>query len=292
MKRALVIAVMCVVGCRPKGDSSIVVGGHVRSYELFVPVDKPGMALVVALHGGLGTGKKMEIETKLDAIAAREQFVVVYPDGIGNHWVDGRPGIGEAGVDDVAFIRALVDDIASRYSIDRKRVFATGISNGGMMSYRLACDAADMFAAIAPVAGNVDVAIAPACHPKQPVSVLAINGDADPIVPYGGGGVSKTRGDVLGAIASTQLFSTADGCGPAAAPVDEPDVDPGDDSRTRRSVYACAPPIGVELLTIVGGGHTWPGGSQYLPKAVIGPVSRDFSASERAWQFFVDHARR
>ena len=96
-----------------------------------MPTDKPGMALVVALHGGGSNAKQMERETRFDAIAAREQFIVVYPEGIGHHCHDGRPGVGEADVDDVAFLRTLVDDLAKRYAIDRHRVFATGSPTAG-----------------------------------------------------------------------------------------------------------------------------------------------------------------
>ena len=120
------------------------------------------------------------------------------------------------------------------------------------------------------------------------MSVLAINGTADPLVPYDGGQVLKTRGAVLAAPVSVATFATVAGC-TAPVTVDEPDVDPSDGATTRRTRYTCPGKLGVELLSIIGGGHTWPGGTQYLPKVLIGPVSRDFNASERIWQFFVDH---
>ena len=288
----------------PRDDGTLDVHGQRRHYELFVPTTGTGMPLVIALHGHFGTGKQMERFTRFDEVAAREQFVVAYPDGaemergglgptrgIDRGWNDGRSEISN-GADDVGFIAALIDELAANHGIDRGRVYVTGISNGAMMSYRLACDLGDKIVAIAPVAGNVPVTDVTACHPKAPISVLAINGDADPLVPYAGGQTAKVRGAVMSATASTQLFATADGCGPAQPAVDEPDKDPNDGARPRHIEYACSPPLAVELVTIVGGGHTWPGAAQYLPAAVIGPVDRDFDATERIWQFFVERKPR
>jgi polyhydroxybutyrate depolymerase len=280
------LLLLAVAACRPRGDSTVVVDGRERTYELFVPTDTPGLPLLIALHGRGSTGKQLERETRFDAIAAREYFVVVYPDGVNHRWNDGRIDHDTPGVDDVAFIRSLIDELAARHAIDRGRVFATGMSNGAMMSYRLACELGGTIAAIAPVAGNLNTTIAPSCRPQVPVSVLAINGDADPIVRYDG-----EVGELLGAVASTERLAALDGCGPAGAAIDEPDLDPTDGTRSRHVDYGCAPPVAVELVTVLGGGHTWPGASQYLPKAAIGPVGRDFSASERIWAFFAAHRR-
>ena len=259
-----------------------------RHYELFVPSDTPGMPLVIVLHGNGGTGRQIERHTSFDRIAAREHFVVVYPDAVDRHWNDGRPEV-DNGVDDVAFIASLIDEIATKHAIDRKRVYVTGMSNGGIMSYRVACDLADRIAAIAPVTGNLPAAIR--CEPRVPVSVLAINGTEDPLVPYAGGTVGRNRGSVLSAALSTAHFATHAGCGPATGTVDEPDANPADGSRTRRTSYACPAPVTVELLTLDGAGHTWPGGSQYLPKLLIGGTSRDFDGAERIWDFFSMHTR-
>jgi polyhydroxybutyrate depolymerase len=266
--------------CRPAGSETLRTGGRTRHFEAFVPSDTPGLPLVIALHGRGSTGRQMERFTHLDDIAAREQFVVVYPDAIDHHWNDSRAG-QDTGVDDVAFIASLIDEMAARHHIDRSRVFVTGISNGAMMSYTLACELSDRIAAIAPVAGDLP---AVPCHPARPISVLAINGTADPFVPYAGG-IAGRGGRVLSAEASTDAFALRDGCSaPATAP--EPDVDPTDGVRSRDRRYACPDRLAVELVTVDGGGHTWPGGPQYLPRLVIGPTSRDFDASERIWAFF------
>jgi polyhydroxybutyrate depolymerase len=290
-----VCAVFCTLfaACRGPEPATPVASGPLagRHHELFVPVDTPNLPLVIALHGNGGTGKRMEQLTQLDRIAAREQFIVVYPDGVDRHWNDGRPEL-ETGVDDVAYIRALIDELAERHSIDRSRVYVTGLSNGAMMAFRLGCDLADRIAAIAPVTGNIPAAIR--CEPTQPVSLLLINGTADPLVPYEGGVVGarigRHRGSVLGTAMSVEHFAQVAHCD-SPQTTDEPDLDPADGTRTRRTRYTCPAGVGVELLTVDGGGHTWPGGPQYLPARAIGLVSRDFDASERIWEFFAPRGR-
>lgn len=285
---ALALA-LALVGCRPTGSTTLEVGGRARHFDVFAPPGGPGMPLVIVLHGNGGTGPQMRRFTHLDAIAAREQFVVVYPDAVGHHWNDGRPELA-SGVDDVAFVASLIDEMARRYAIDRHRVYVTGISNGAIMSYRLACELGDRIAAIAPVAG--DLPRVPPCTPPAPVSVLAINGTADPLVPYGGGEIGRGRGTVLSAAASTALFAHRAGCGPAYSETALPDRDPDDGTRSELATYtACPPGVAVELVTVEHGGHTWPGGVQYLPRIAIGATARDFDGSELIWQFFAAHPR-
>jgi polyhydroxybutyrate depolymerase len=281
------LALLVLVACRAQGSSTLQANGE-RHYELFVPSDTPGLPLVVALHGNGGTGRQMERFTSFDGVAAREQFLVAYPDAIGHHWNDGRPEL-DSGVDDVAFIASLIDEVALEHAIDRTRVYITGASNGAMMTYRLGCDLADRIAAIAPVIGNLPATIT--CAPRAPLSVLAINGTDDPLVPYDGGSVAHGRGNVLSAALSTDAFARAAGCLGATPTVAEPDVDRADGSRTRRTRYTCPAPIAVELITLDGAGHTWPGGPQYLPRLVIGGTSRDFDGAERIWEFFNQHTR-
>jgi polyhydroxybutyrate depolymerase len=285
MRRVLPI-LFAIAACHDTaGAETLHVGNADRHYEVFVPSDRVGMPLVIALHGHGGTGRQMEKFIKLDEVAAREQFVVVYPDGVDHGWNDGREEI-KNGADDVAYISSLIDEMAAQHQIDRKRVYVTGMSNGAMMSYRLACAIPDKIVAIAPVAGEVPAK--PPCAPKHTISVLAINGTADRFVPYEGGQIIRDRGLVLSAPESTGMFAALDGCtGPGSNA--EPDTDPGDGTHTTRIAYVCPGKLGVELLAVTGGGHTWPGAMQYLPKSIIGPVSRDFSATERIWQFFVDH---
>lgn len=274
---------------------TIEIGGTARSYILFLPERPraPGrIPLVVALHGGGGTAAQMMRFSRFNPIAAREAFAVAYPQGTGRRWNDGRVfrGRGETDADDVGFIRAVVADIAEKgTALDRRRIYAAGISNGGFMSFRLACEAADLFAAVAPVTATMPGDLGARCRPGAPVSVLVINGTADPLVPYDGGHV-RTLFGLRGAIWSTgrtlRFWAEHNRC---AAPPDIralADRDISDGSHVIDIAYARCADGRVRLLRIEGGGHTWPGGAQYLPVSWIGPTNRDLDASETIWAFF------
>jgi polyhydroxybutyrate depolymerase len=277
--------------CRPEGAVVMPVAAVARHYDVFAPPNLPaGRPLVIVLHGNGGTGHQIRTFTHFDDLAAREGFVVAYPDAIGHHWNDGRPEAanGSDDVDDVGFIAKLIDELATRYASDRTRIYVTGISNGGIMSYRLACELGDRIAAIAPVAG--ELAEVPPCALKAPVSVLAINGTADPLVPYDGGEVGHHRGHVHSAMDSTAYFARREGCGVARTSEAMADTDPGDDTRSERTRYTdCPRGIAVDLITVENGGHTWPGAAQYLPRFAIGATSRDFDGSRYIWEFFAAH---
>jgi polyhydroxybutyrate depolymerase len=294
-RSSLVVLAIALTACGGAAMQTIVVDGHTRSFIVHVPAHRsPGpLPLVIAMHGGGGTAQYMQRETKFDQLADREGFAVVYPQGLNRHWHDSDRPNDSVEVDDVAFIRALIDRLIADYNVDANRVFATGISNGGIMSYRLACDLADKVAAIAPVVGGVPQSYAAMCHPSRPVSVLAINSTLDPIVPYGGGPVralGTARGNVVDAETSAQMFAVADHCSDPVT-VKEPDRAPEDGTTVRRTDYACSDGIAVQQIAVEGGGHTWPGGMQYLPRGLVGVVSREFSASERIWEFFRTHGR-
>ena len=266
-------------------------GGVQRTYLLDTPggpAPSAGRPLLILLHGGGGTADSLDKQTGgLPAMANAAGYVVARPQGLNRQWNDGREVNKD--VDDVAFISAVVDDIASRQPIDRGRLYAAGISNGGFMSGRLACEADLGIAAIAQVAATLSVDTDATCNPGHPVSVLAILGRADPIVPYAGGPVrlpwdsSETgRGIVLGGEAYLIRWVQRNGTG---APIDGPSIAPD-----ATSVIATAPSgAEVELVTVEGGGHAWPGGVQYLPKAVVGSVTDTFSASKLMLEFFDRH---
>ncbi|HET9988646.1 MAG TPA: PHB depolymerase family esterase [Kofleriaceae bacterium] len=290
MKVAVAFAVVLAAcsSCRREGAVVLPVAGSARHYDVFAPPGLPaGRPLVIVLHGNGGTGQKIRKLTHFDKLATRESFVVAYPDAIDHHWNDGRPEIASAS-DDIGFIATLIEELSARYAIDRARVYVTGISNGGIMSYRLACELGDRIAAIAPVAGQL--ADVPPCALKAPVSVLAINGTADPIMPFDGGEVARHRGHVHSALDSTAYFARREGCSVARTSEALPDLDPGDDTRSERTRYTeCPRGIAVELITVENGGHTWPGGAQYLPRSAIGATARDFDGTEVIWAFFAAH---
>lgn len=281
-------------------SSSIFSGGLQRTYTVHISSsnDKTRPTpLLIVLHGGGGTGQNMNKLTHFNAIADSENFIVVYPDGFDKHWNDGR-GVQRyraqvQNVDDVGFISALIDRLSGELNIDAKKVYVTGISNGAMMSHRLGCELSQKIAAIAPVAGNIPVNMAPVWSPSRPVSVLIINGTDDPLVPWAGGEVhfgSLELGQVLSVEDTVRFWLTRDNCASSPSVAQLPDKDPSDGTTVKTETYeGCQGGTEVILYAVEGGGHTWPGGPQYSPRLVIGRTSRDFNASEVIWQFFQEH---
>lgn len=292
---------LAALGCAPKPgegtvEASLDVGDRTRSYLYHLPsgwTAQPAKKypLVIALHGRLGQGVSQEKLTHLSAIADREGFVVVYPDGVSKSWNDYRR-VGPAAddeVDDVAYLSALITAFVRDHAVDDKRVYVTGMSNGAMMSYSAACELSDRVAAFGPVAGLLPEGSADACKPKRGVSMMLVVGTDDKLVPYHGGDVANDRGRVYSAEQTRDVFATKNGCG---SPSPARFVD-GEDDGTRVSIQestGCKDGAEVVLVTVEGGGHAWPGGDRYLPDWAIGKTSRDIDASEELWKFFQRHA--
>lgn len=270
-------------------NGSLVFDSLTRTYHLHLPpqvVAAKALPLVLVLHGRDGTGSGMIGLTHMNDIADQQGFIAVYPDGYANSWADGR-GVTTAdqhGVDDVGFIAALIDTLVASYPVDASRVYVTGLSNGGFMSERLACDLASKIAAAAPVAGPLSEALVPRCAPSRPMPLLLIEGTADPLVPFAGGEVAGKRGIVLSAAATVAHWATLDQC--PATPVNEalPDI-AHDGTQVSRAAYApCAGDVAVMLYTVEGGGHTWPSGQQYLPGSAVGRTTHQID-NVTIWDF-------
>jgi polyhydroxybutyrate depolymerase len=293
----LSLMVLPTVACSASPNPSFTVdsGGRTRTYYVHTPknyISATRWPLVFVIHGRLGTGPGMARIARFDPFADSNGIIAVYPDGIDHSWADGRgtSPADRAGVDDVAFFSAMLDKLEAAYSIDPSRVYATGLSNGGFMSYDLACKLAARIAAVAPVAATFAVPQSQSCHPARPISVLAINGTDDPLVPYAGGELKRTAGGmILSAPESAKAWSQLDGCAANPASDSLPAKSP-DGLETRREIYSgCQQKAAVALYTVVGGGHTWPGGKQYFPQFLIGKTSHDFGANDVIWQFFQTH---
>jgi polyhydroxybutyrate depolymerase len=268
--------------------------GAPRTFRVHVPPGYDGSEprpLVLMFHGGGGSGRQFEqASSRMNPIADREGFIAVYPDGSGalQTW-NGGGCCGYAvtnDVDDVGFVSALLDHLEAALCIDTQRVFASGMSNGGIMSHRLACELAGRFAAIAPVAGTDLTA---SCMPARPVPVMQIHGTDDGHVPWDGG-----EGCGLAGVSFTSVPDTMEGWRSRNGCTEMTAAYFAEGDGTCRSYVGCAEGADVVLCSIEGGGHNWPGGEP--PAGLIecpgnGGQSTTFSASEAVWRFFAAHPR-
>ncbi len=295
---ALVVVFACAHSKKQTG-SSVRHDGRERYYILHQPsgqTSHPGKRpLLLVLHGGGGTNQNMLrlTDSRFNALADRDGFYVVYPQGIDKSWNDGRPdnisGAHRKGIDDVGFLQALIADLSTRYPIDERRIFVTGISNGGLMSFQLACSQPDTIRAIAPVTAQIPVAITPLCTADSTVSLAVFNGTEDPLVPYNGGQIKafrRKRGAVLSTDETIRIWRQKNRCSPQATTTQLADR-ADDGTRVTKIEYdLCEDESKVVLYRIDGGGHTWPDGLQYLPEWLVGRTTRDINGCDEIWGFF------
>jgi polyhydroxybutyrate depolymerase len=282
-------------------DVYLRVGDLERHYVLHVPpraAVRP--ALVLHFHGGGANAREQQRYARMDALADREGFLVVYPDGTGPvagrflTWNAGACCGAAAGAqaDDVGFVRALLDDRSRRIAYDPARVYATGLSNGAMMSYRLAAELSDRIAAIAPVAGSM---VLVRFSPPRGVPVLHIHSVDDGRALYDGGlgapyPITGTR--VLHPPVEERLaqWARANGCGPEPAATDEREWKAPSGNLHTATLYAyprCRAETALWKLT--GAGHVWPGGILGYLTWLLGPGTRVIDANEEMWRFFSRH---
>lgn len=288
-----------------------------RSYTLELPQSWDGtspLPVVIAIHGGGGNKQSAAKVTCsgdtggaacFSQVAMQAGMAVLRPDGTGTRplrnvrtwnagggtgdWNCASGGACKAGVDDVRYFRELLDDVAKVIPVDSKRIYATGLSNGGAMSHRLACQLSDRIAAIVPVGGANQFAAAGGSCPT-PVPILHIHGTQDPCWTYKPSSVSCVEGSDAGvkqgAEESMEYWRAVNGCTADTIEAALPDAAPSDGTRSYRVVWqGCA--VATELIRVEGGGHTWPGGNPYLSEDRIGRVPRDFGS-----QVLVDFLRQ
>ncbi len=266
-------------------------GGIDRTYHLYRPASLSQgerAPLVVMLHGGFGTGAQAEKDYGWDKLADRQQFIVAYPDGVRRSWNAGMccGPARDQHIDDVAFIGALVNEIERTQNADPQRVYITGMSNGAMMAYRLACEATFPIAAVGSVAGTFDM---PSCAHPQRTRIMEIHGLTDQHVPFGGGiGINHSQPQPFPPVGSSlAVWQNANGCAsdPRRSTI-------GVVTRTR---WTCARGDDVELITIANAGHEWPGSHRGPRGAFLGrllhiapadPVSDAMNATDTLWRFF------
>jgi polyhydroxybutyrate depolymerase len=273
---------------------SISVQGVERTYALFVPTTATSSSpLVVMLHGALGTADQAERSYGWNSKASEGNFIVAYPQGLHRSWAVSENCCGPSakdGINDVEFIMQMVADIKKSHSIDANRIYAAGISNGGALAYRLACDT-DSFAAI----GAVATTLLGDCPSPKPVSVMHIHGLSDQTFPYQGGGGRRnnngqgdrpadTRGPAIPDLMA--MWRKTDDCGAPTTKVD---------GLVSTVTADCANQMAVTLITISEAGHQWPGsldGDSKASKALnLDPPSKEITATDELWDFFSKHHR-
>ena len=273
-------------------------GGRERNYIVHLPPKEKmngSVPLLFHLHGGGGTAKGTAGLTfgRFNELADRDGFIVVYPNAINKNWNDGRKLedviAWKEDIDDVGFITAIVDKLKQKYKIDNKRIFTTGMSNGGFMTSRLLCDRADIFSGGAILTASLSKDYMPKCDPEKPVAVMVMNGTEDPLVPYDGGLIKvfrKTRGEIVSTDEIVDFWKDKNGCTVKKNTVALPDSTADDTTVIVEEYSNCQDRGALVLYTIKGGGHTWPGGKQYLGERWIGKTNRDIVACDVIWEFF------
>jgi polyhydroxybutyrate depolymerase len=253
-----------------------------RTYSFYVPASYNGSEaypLVLNLHGYTSFGWQQSLYGDFKPIADTAGFIVVHPEGTVQPGTTNTQfwnvGFFPSNVDDVAFLEALIDTISAEYNIDPRRIYSTGMSNGGFMSYHLAC-LSDRFAAIASVTGSMTTTTASSCNPSRPIPVMEIHGTADATVPYAGNSGFLPIDSVV------NYWVQFNNCPVPPVMTTVPDIAPTDGATAEHYVYA--PGDGgatVELYKIINGAHTWPGAP-----LTIDVTCMDFSASKEIWRFF------
>lgn len=281
----------------PKGvvqtEHKVSVDGRERYFIVQAPSEPKGKLPVLFLfHGGGGRAENMLRRANFGELVARENFLAVYPSAWGGNWNDGRGAhriaSQQQGVDDVKFVRTIVEELSKRYSVERSRLFAAGLSNGAMFCHYLAARAADLFTAVVPIVGGLPEPVAARFQPSHPISLFVIQGDADPLIPIEGGYIGRgRRGRIVATEEMLRLYLKHNGI--TGTPTEEllPDTDPNDGCRVVARRY---PPgrggVKVEYWLVRGGGHHLHGSMSALPDRLSGKTCRDFVLQEVLWKFF------
>jgi polyhydroxybutyrate depolymerase len=261
-------------------DWKVKIGGRDRTVHVHVPKTydptKP-IPVVLNFHGYSSNAPEQDALAGMSAKADASGFIAVHPEGIGitQSWNAGAC-CGEAmssAEDDMAFVGKIIDQLAAKLCVDTHRVFATGMSNGGFLSHRLACEMSDRIAAVAPVAGVLGV---PTCTPTRPMPVFHFHGTLDGLVPYNG---NPTQG--FPSVKQTMSgWATRNGCTTTSRETSKKG------EVTCVTYDGCKAGAEVSLCTVNGGGHTWPGG---FPVPSLGHTTTDINATDAMWDFFVKH---
>ena len=257
---------------------TIMSGGLQRTLNVHVPSSydpQKAMPLVLNFHGYSSNAQQEDLLSQMSAKADAVGFIAIHPEGTNNSWNAGAccGMAAQNGVDDIGFVKDILDTAESRLCVDAHRIFATGMSNGGFLSHRIGCELADRIAAVAPVAGVLGVAT---CTPSRPMPVIHFHGTADTLVPYNG----STMNGFISVPDDFAAWGMRDAC------TDTPSTTYSMGDVSCSSYLSCGGGAQVTLCTVQNGGHTWPGGT---PVPSLGYTTTNISATDAMWSFFQAH---
>jgi len=264
--------------------------GRERSYYIDPTTVAQGRSAVMVFHGGEGNGTNAEELARLSAYAGTYRFTAVYPNSPGQQWNDGR-ATTRSQFDDVGYVRAVAADLRARFGIDTGRLFAAGISNGGMFTQRLACDAPDLFRAYGVVVANMPSELASRCAPSRAQPMIFFQATDDRLMPWQGGEIASikmlgigTGGKVMSAIQTQEFWARVNSCGSGSGGQVQ-DAVASDGTKAQLVTYNCAGGKALNFWVLEGAGHNWPGGSVGGGR-IAGNISREVSATDAMLSFF------
>ncbi len=279
--------------------SYITIDEKKRKYYLHLPKRRSGsdpISLIIAFHSGHGGGIRLAEQSGFDELADKEGFAVVYPDSV-VQWNDGRAKASS--MRDIKLTKALIKKLITENNIDPKRIYATGILNGGLFTLRLACDMADTFAGFAPLLASIPEDYVESCRPSKKFPIIMMSATKNKMVPWQGGSVpfgsSFTHGgNVISIDKTIQFWQEHNDCSAAAYTEALPDRDKSDGTRVELARYKnCSKGSALTHITIKNGGSTWPGSKEKpgrMRTTMIGLTSYDIDAAEMIWEFFKEHS--
>lgn len=304
-KLLVVLCIMTLWGAPAFARQSVTLShdGMERSYlvQTAPPAFDGKRPLVILFHGGTQSARKVWKQTTLPEIAREKGFVLIAPDAVDEVWNDGRdqylstPAAPTA--DDIGFVESLIEKAIADYDVDPARIYVTGASNGGFMSFFVACKLSGAIAAAAPVIAIMTESMAAQCAPDHPVSIQLIASTNDPYVPFAGGEAKRKSKDgrIVGGHISApdtiRFWAEKNECSMDSLKSGLPDLSRRDRSTVRREEYpGCANGVETVLYVVEGGGHQWPSlgkrRSSRLLRRLLGPKNRDIDSGALIWSFF------
>jgi len=303
----IMLAIVMIVGsCTspppeiPPGPKQVQIAhdNHIRNVTYHIPkkLKRRKRSLIICLHPADETPESFARITRrsFHRLSEQNNFILSYPEALNKNWNDAREDSISLShyddVDDVGFIEKVVEFAIDSFRVDPKQIFAVGLSEGGLMTYRLACEIPRKFKGFGTVAASMSLDQLVECRADTSISLIAINGTRDPVLPYQGGQImidEQAQGSVLPVEDAIDFWVKECGCNEKFVLKDMANRDTFDETRSEKLTFEdCKDDRSIVLLRVNNGGHTWPGGRQYEGQKNIGKTAKDFDASFEIWKFF------